>query len=234
MTTLTSSGCGVKAFGEALQRDPSGDQPAEPAGVGFGEGACGGRVVGQVGVDGADDYVVLQDDVAVKAAGVDTEGVPGGGDAGEADDAVRCGVRGRAEHDGAGAGGLYDDVRSHGAARHRVRAPHHPNYQVAGGEAAVGRGVADAAEGFVANDEPLVAGWGPAVVAGGDLLVGAAHPHGQPVDEQVTVARLRVGYVGDGQGVLLLGYHGQGAHQCSSPSVVMPSAALRAGWVSER
>jgi hypothetical protein len=103
------------------------------------------------------------------------------------------------------------------AARHRVRAPHHPHDEVSGGEAAAGRGVANPAEGFVADDQPLVAGWGPAVVTGGDLLVGAAHPHGQPVDEQVAVARLRVGYVGDGQGVLLLGYHGQGAHQCSSP-----------------
>jgi hypothetical protein len=44
----------------------------------------------------------------------------------------------------------------------------------------------------VSDDESLVVGGCPAVLAGRDLLVRPAHAHGQAVDEQLTVGRRRV------------------------------------------
>jgi hypothetical protein len=93
----------------------------------------------------------------------------------------------------------------------------HADDEVAGGEAAARRRLAHAAERLVAEDQPLGARRRPAVVAVDDLAVGAAHPEGDAVDEQLAVAGLGIGHVGDGRGAGLEGDDGQRAHATNVP-----------------
>ena len=51
----------------------------------------------------------------------------------------------------------------------------------------------------MAQDQSPAAGWGPAVLAGGDLLVGAADPDGQAVDQQLPLGARRFVDLLDGQ-----------------------------------
>jgi hypothetical protein len=109
-----------------------------------------------------------------------------------------------------------------GAARHGVGTAHHADHQIAGGEAAVRRRLADPAQRLVTEDQPLPFRCRPAILTARDLLVGAAHPNRERVDEQVSLARLGVGHVRHGQRVLLQWDDGQGTHRRSPPLVDVP------------
>src|SRR5215216_6616520 len=84
-------GVPLQGIGPAVQRDPAGDEAFQPGRVGLGEAGRGGLVVAAVGVDGAKDQLILQDQLAVEGTGVDGQSAAGRGDAGQADDAVGSG-----------------------------------------------------------------------------------------------------------------------------------------------
>ena len=79
-------------------------------------------------------------------------------------------------------------------------------------EAAPVRRLEHPAERLVAEDQPLLAGRRPAVVAGDDLAVGAADAERDPVDQQLVRARLGLGHVDDGGRTGLQRDDGQCAH----------------------
>jgi hypothetical protein len=91
------------------------------------------------------------------------------------------------------------------------------DHQVAGGEAAAVRRLANAAERLVAEDEPLGAGRRPAVLAVHDLAVGAADAEGDAVDQQVARAGLRLRHVDDRRRAGLQRDDGECAHASGVP-----------------
>ena len=70
-----------------------------------------------------------------------------------------------------------------GRARFGVRTAHHADDEVALGEPTVVRCLTDAPERLVPQDQPLAPWWRPAVPAGGDLAVRAAHAESEAVYE---------------------------------------------------
>ena len=98
-------------------------------------------------------------------------------------------------------------------ARDRVGSAHDPDDEVAGGEAAAGRRLGDAAQRLVAEHQPLGAGRRLAVVAAHDLGVGAADAERDAVDEQRALLGGRLGHLLQGGRVLHARLQRDRAHQ---------------------
>nr|BFF25573.1 hypothetical protein GCM10025732_35380 [Glycomyces mayteni] len=103
------------------------------------------------------------------------------------------------------------------AARLGVGAADHADHEVPGREPAARGGLADPPEGLVPDDEPVGPRWGPAVLAVGELPVGAAHAERDGVDEQLPFACHRLIHLPQLQRPLDAGLHGQRAHAAHLP-----------------
>lgn len=68
------------------------------------------------------------------------------------------------------------------------------------------------------EDQPLPSWWRLPALPGDDLGVGAADADGDDLDEHLPLALVRLVDVGQLEGVLLLGNHGEGAHLLAVPS----------------
>ena len=97
-------------------------------------------------------------------------------------------------------------------AGHRIRVPHDADDEIALREAAALRRFFDAAERFVADDQPLMAGGRGAVFGGDDLPVGAAHAESNGAHEHGTPVRLGDAKVFELQRVGDAGLNGERAH----------------------
>ena len=104
------------------------------------------------------------------------------------------------------------------AARHGVRLAHDGDDEVALGEPGPLRRLEDAAERLVAEDEPVLALGGLAVLPGEDLAVGAAHPDRDGRDEHLPLVGGRVVHLDELGGGRLAGGDGEGAHGPGVPA----------------
>ena len=113
-------------------------------------------------------------------------------------------------------------------ARHRVGSAHHADDEVPLAEPAARWRGHHPAQRFVSEHEAVAARRCPPVVAGGDLLVGAADTDRQPVDQQVTGIGVGVGDLFDAQRRRGARCHSQCLHQdvVASPAVVANSATI--------
>ena len=80
---------------------------------------------------------------------------------------------------------------SAGGTGHRIRPAHNADHQVAARNAAAIRRLFDTAERFMADDETLVTGRRPAVMAVDDLVVGAANAERQRAHQHGAIALRR-------------------------------------------
>src|SRR6185437_5214957 len=76
-------------------------------------------------------------------------------------------------------------------ARHGVGVPHDPNDEIARRESRTLGCLLDAPQRFVADDQPLVAGWSGAVLGSDDLAIGAAYAETDGAHEHGAAVRSR-------------------------------------------
>jgi len=100
-----------------------------------------------------------------------------------------------------------------GGARHRIGPPHDANHQIARRNAAAIRRLFDAAERFMADDEALMSGRRPAIMAIDDLVIGAANAERERAHQNRAIALRRRRHIFELNGIGLAGLDGKRAHK---------------------
>src|SRR4029077_4020802 len=106
-------------------------------------------------------------------------------------------------------------------ARHRIRPADDADDEIPGDEPTVGRRKFHPAERFMAEDQPLFARRGSAILAGDDVAVGPAHPERHRADQQPTVREWWFGDILEASRILNSRRHCQCEHFVT-PSIRRP------------